>query len=88
LVFAADAASVAASGLAWPPPAQRRPRASSFSPTAAVNVTGTTRTSCRRQLSGLYTTERTRCGGPWHSIDDVELATLGWVDWCETAGPT
>ena len=32
---------------------------------------------------GLYKTELIRgpTGGPWRSVDDVELATLGWVHW-------
>ena len=30
---------------------------------------------------GLYKTELIRRRGPWRSIDDVELATLEWVDW-------
>jgi putative transposase len=31
---------------------------------------------------GLYKTECIRPGGPWRNVEDVELATLGWVDWC------
>jgi putative transposase len=30
---------------------------------------------------GLYKTELIRRRGPWHALDDVELATLEWVDW-------
>jgi putative transposase len=30
---------------------------------------------------GLYKTELIRRGGPWKGIDDVEYATLEWVDW-------
>jgi putative transposase len=30
---------------------------------------------------GLFKTELIRRRGPWRSIDDVELATLEWVDW-------
>jgi putative transposase len=30
---------------------------------------------------GLYKTELIRRQGPWRSIDDVELATLEWIDW-------
>jgi putative transposase len=30
---------------------------------------------------GLYKTELIRRRGPWHGLDDVELATLEWVDW-------
>jgi putative transposase len=30
---------------------------------------------------GLFTTELIRRRGPWRGLDDVELATLEWVDW-------
>lgn len=30
---------------------------------------------------GLYKTELIRRQGPWKTVDDVELATLGYVDW-------
>jgi putative transposase len=30
---------------------------------------------------GLYKTELIRRRGPWRALDDVELATLEWVDW-------
>jgi hypothetical protein len=30
---------------------------------------------------GLYKTELIRMRGPWRNIDDVELATLTYVDW-------
>jgi len=30
---------------------------------------------------GLYKTEQINRGGPWKTIDEVELATLEWVDW-------
>ena len=35
---------------------------------------------------GLYKTELIRgpTGGPWRSVDDVELATLAWVHWHNT----
>ena len=32
-------------------------------------------------LHGLYKTELIRRRGPWKGLDDVELATLEWVDW-------
>jgi len=37
-------------------------------------------------VNGLYKTELIRGPdqGPWRSIDDVELATLGWVHWYNT----
>jgi putative transposase len=30
---------------------------------------------------GLYKTEAIRRRGPWRTLDDVEIATLEWVDW-------
>ncbi len=30
---------------------------------------------------GLFKTELIRPRGPWKGLDDVELATLEWVDW-------
>lgn len=33
---------------------------------------------------GLYKTELIRPRGPWRNVDDVELATLGWVHWHNT----
>jgi putative transposase len=30
---------------------------------------------------GLYKTELIRRHGPWRNLDDVEIATLEWVDW-------
>jgi putative transposase len=30
---------------------------------------------------GLFKTEVIRCRGPWRNIDEVEYATLEWVDW-------
>jgi putative transposase len=37
-------------------------------------------------VNGLYKTELIRGPdqGPWRTIDDVELATLGWVHWYNT----
>lgn len=31
--------------------------------------------------TGLFTTELIRRRGPWRTVDDVEIATLEWVDW-------
>ena len=31
--------------------------------------------------NGLYKAELIRSHGPWRGVDDVELATLGWVHW-------
>jgi putative transposase len=33
---------------------------------------------------GLYKSELITMRGPWRTIDDVELATLGWVHWWNT----
>ena len=37
-------------------------------------------------VNGLYKTELIRGPGqgPWKTVDDVELATLGWVHWLNT----
>ena len=32
-------------------------------------------------IIGLYKTELIRRRGPWRGIDDLEYATLEWVDW-------
>ena len=32
-------------------------------------------------INGLYKTEVIRQQGPWKNIEDVEFATLTWVDW-------
>jgi transposase InsO family protein len=32
-------------------------------------------------IIGLYKTELIRNRGPWKSLDDVEFATLEWIDW-------
>lgn len=32
-------------------------------------------------INGLYKTEVIRKQGPWRNIDEVEYATLEWVDW-------
>ena len=29
----------------------------------------------------MYKTECTKREGPWKGVDDLELATLGWVSW-------
>ncbi|MCQ3814685.1 MAG: integrase core domain-containing protein, partial [Acidimicrobiia bacterium] len=38
-------------------------------------------------LNALYKTELIRGPGhrPWRTIDDIELATLGWMHWYNTA---
>ena len=30
---------------------------------------------------GLFKTELINRGGPWRTVDQVEIATLEWVDW-------
>jgi putative transposase len=35
-------------------------------------------------IIGLYKSELITMRGPWHSVDDVELATLSWVHWWNT----
>ncbi len=32
-------------------------------------------------INGLYKTEVIRRQGPWRSLEQVEFATLAWVDW-------
>jgi putative transposase len=32
-------------------------------------------------FNGLYSTELIRHRGPWPGLDDIEYATLGYVDW-------
>ena len=32
-------------------------------------------------IFGLYKTEVIRRNGPWRNIEEVEFATLEWVDW-------
>ena len=35
-------------------------------------------------LIGLYKTELVHFDGPWHTVEELELATLLWVDWYNT----
>jgi transposase InsO family protein len=32
-------------------------------------------------INGLYKTEAIRKRGPWKTLEEVEYATLEWVDW-------
>ncbi|MCR9247832.1 MAG: integrase core domain-containing protein, partial [bacterium] len=32
-------------------------------------------------IIGLFKTEVVRSRGPWKGVEDVEFATLSWVDW-------
>jgi transposase InsO family protein len=34
-----------------------------------------------KSVNGLFKAELIRRRGPWRTADDVELATLEWVDW-------
>lgn len=34
-----------------------------------------------KTINGLYKTEVIRKRGPWRNVDEVEYATLEWVDW-------
>lgn len=36
---------------------------------------------------GLFKTELIRRRGPWKTLDDVEIATLEWVDWLNNRRP-
>ena len=53
--------------------------------TAAVNSVGSKGDSYDNALAetinGLYKAELVRNRGPWRSLDDLEYATLEWVDW-------
>ena len=41
----------------------------------------------RRAIKGLYKTEVIiRRNGPWRGIEEVELATLEWIDWFNNRG--
>ena len=35
-------------------------------------------------LIGLYKAECVRFDGPWRTVEELELATLMWVDWYNT----
>jgi putative transposase len=39
------------------------------------------RAALAETIIGLYKTELVRRRGPWKGIDEVEYATLEWVDW-------
>jgi putative transposase len=40
--------------------------------------------SLAESVIGLFKTELIRRHSPWRTVDEVELATLGWVDWYNT----
>jgi len=33
------------------------------------------------RINGLFKTELVHSQGPWRNMQDLEMATLGWVDW-------
>ena len=37
-------------------------------------------------IIGLYKTEVIRKRAPWRNLDEVEYATLAWVDWFNNRG--
>ena len=47
----------------------------------SVGSKGDSYDNAAESLIGLYKTELIRRRGPWRGLDDVELATLEWVDW-------
>ncbi len=53
--------------------------------TAAVNSVGskgdTYDNALAETMNGLYKTELVRNRGPWRGLEDLEYATLEWVDW-------
>ena len=49
---------------------------------ASVGTTGDSYDNAMAEtINGLYKTEVLRHRGPWRSIEEVEFATLEWVDW-------
>ncbi len=38
-------------------------------------------------INGLYKTEVIHPNGPWRNVDEVEFATLEWVDWFNNRRP-
>ena len=38
-------------------------------------------TALAETINGLYKTEVIRQQGPWRNVEEVEFATLTWVDW-------
>ncbi len=49
---------------------------------ASVGAVGSTYDNALAEtINGLYKTELIRPRGPWKSIEQVEIATLEWVDW-------
>jgi len=47
----------------------------------SVGSRGDSHDALAESIIGLYKTELIRKRGPWRGLDDVEYATLEWVDW-------
>ena len=79
----------------WPPPGKTvgRQRAATWPPLGRISWPPTVPSigsvgdsydnALAEAVNALYKTELIRgpAQGPWRTIDDVELATLGWVHW-------
>jgi putative transposase len=49
---------------------------------ASIGTTGVSYDNAlAKTVNGLYKTELIKPGGPWRTQDQVEVATLEWVDW-------
>jgi putative transposase len=49
---------------------------------ASVGTTGDSYDDALAEtINGLYKTELIKPQGPWRTVDQVEVATLEWVDW-------
>ena len=67
-------------------PSTHPSRSPSGSPEAGIDASiGTTGDSYDNALAetinGLYKTELIKPRGPWRTVEQVEVATLEWVDW-------
>jgi len=49
---------------------------------ASIGVTGSSYDNALAEtINGLYKTELIKPRGPWRTLEQVEIATLEWVDW-------
>ncbi|CAA0126491.1 Uncharacterised protein [Mycolicibacterium vanbaalenii] len=49
---------------------------------ASIGATGNSYDNALAEtINGLYKTELIKPFGPWRTVDQVEVATLEWVDW-------
>lgn len=49
---------------------------------ASIGATGNSyENALAESINGLYKTELIKAQGPWRTVDQVEIATLEWVDW-------